>query len=106
MLRVLLVDDHAIVRDGLRSLLESNGLTVAGEAAHGREAIEMARTRPADVAVVDIGMQGLNGLDAARAMRREAPHLRIVMLTMHPEDEYVIRALREGATGYVPARPT
>jgi DNA-binding NarL/FixJ family response regulator len=101
VLRILLVDDHAVVREGLRSLLESKGLTVVGEAWEGRQAIELARTVPADVAVVDIGMQGLNGLDAARGMMRAAPHLRIVMLTMHTEDEYVVKALQMGAGCYV-----
>jgi DNA-binding NarL/FixJ family response regulator len=101
VLRILLVDDHAVVREGLRSLLESKGLTVVGEASQGRAAIELARTVHADVAVVDIGMQGLNGLDAARAMLRVAPLLRIVMLTMHTEDDYVVKALRMGARCYV-----
>jgi DNA-binding NarL/FixJ family response regulator len=101
MLRVLLADDHPVVRDGLRALLERHGLTVAGEAANGREAVELARTTGADVAILDIGMPELNGLDALRAIRREAPQLRVVLLTIHDDDAYVIEGRRLGAMGFV-----
>jgi DNA-binding NarL/FixJ family response regulator len=101
MLRVLLADDHPVVREGLRALLESHGLTVVGEAANGREAVELARTIKADVAILDIGMPELNGLDALRAIRREAPHLRSVLLTIHDDDSYVVEGRRLGALGFV-----
>ena len=101
MLRVLLADDHPVVREGLRALLESHGLTVAGEASNGREVVELARTTRADVAILDIGMPELNGLDALRAIRREAPHLRVVLLTIHDDDAYVVEGRRLGALGFV-----
>jgi DNA-binding NarL/FixJ family response regulator len=101
MLRVLLADDHPVVREGLRALLEGHGLTVVGEASNGREAVELARTTRADVAILDIGMPELNGLDALRAIRREAPQLRVVLLTIHDDDAYVIEGRRLGALGFV-----
>ena len=101
MVRILLADDHAVVREGLRGLLERNGNQVVAEAADGHEAVRLAATVSCDVAVMDIGMPGLNGLDAARAMLRQAPTLRIVMLTMHTEDAYVLRALQAGVRAYV-----
>jgi DNA-binding NarL/FixJ family response regulator len=101
MVRILLADDHAVVREGLRGLLERNGHEVVAEAADGLEAVRLAATVSCDVAVMDIGMPGLNGLDAARAMLRQAPTLRIVMLTMHTEDAYVLRALQAGVRAYV-----
>jgi DNA-binding NarL/FixJ family response regulator len=101
MLRVLLADDHAVLRQGLRSFLESKGVSVVGEACDGREAVRLAASLPLDAAVLDVGMPNLNGLEAARAIVRETPNLRIVLLTMHREDAYVLEALRAGVKGYV-----
>ena len=101
MLRVLLADDHPVVREGLRALLESHGLSVVGEAENGREAVELARTMKPDVAILDIGMPELNGLDALRAIRRDAPNLRTVLLTIHDDDAYVMEGRRLGALGFV-----
>ena len=101
MLRVLLADDHPVVRQGLRALLETHGITVVGEAENGREAVELARTKPADIAILDIGMPELNGLDALRAIRREAPRLRVILLTIHDDDAYVMEGRRLGALGFV-----
>ncbi|HET9326024.1 MAG TPA: response regulator transcription factor [Candidatus Eisenbacteria bacterium] len=101
MLRVLLADDHPVVREGLRALLECHGLSVVAEAENGREAVELARTTQPDVAVLDIGMPELNGLDALRAIRRESPHLRAVLLTIHDDDAYVMEGRRLGALGFV-----
>jgi len=101
MLRILLADDHAMVRDGLRALLESRGLTVTGEAENGREAVELARTVSADIAILDIGMPELNGLEALRAMRRAAPHLHVILLTMFDDEAYVVEGLKLGAKGFV-----
>jgi two-component system, NarL family, response regulator NreC len=100
-LRVLLADDHGIFRQGVRALLEREGFRVAGEAADGHEAIQMAGNLTPDVAVVDLGMPLLNGLDAAREIIRVSPRTRTILLTMHAEDPYVARALQAGIRGYV-----
>ena len=100
-LRVLLADDHRIFRQGVRALLEREGFHVTGEAADGHEAIQMAGNLTPDVAVVDLGMPLLNGLDAAREITRVSPRTRTILLTMHAEDPYVARALKAGIRGYV-----
>ena len=100
-IRILLADDHLVVREGLRSLLEAAGFKVVGEARDGREALKLARMLEPEVTVMDIGMPGLNGVDACRELLREVPEMRIIVLTMHGEDAYVIEALRSGARGYV-----
>ncbi len=102
MIRVLLADDHALVRDGLRAVLSrERDLQVVGEATDGREALRVAETAKPDVAVLDLSMPLLNGLDAARqlAARDQAP--RTILITMHAEDRYVLDALRAGVRGYV-----
>jgi len=99
--RILLADDHLVVREGLRALLEAAGFKVVGEARDGREAIKLAKLLEPEVTVFDIGMAGLNGVDACRELLREVPEMRIIMLTVHAEDAYVIEALRAGARGYV-----
>jgi DNA-binding NarL/FixJ family response regulator len=100
-IRVLLADDHELVRDGIKITLESNGLTIVGEASEGREAVRMARDLKPDVAVFDVSMPGLNGVDAARLAIKETPGLKIVLLTVHTENEYVDEALKAGVSGYV-----
>jgi DNA-binding NarL/FixJ family response regulator len=100
-LRILLADDHAILRDGLRALLEAAGYQIAGETGHGRETLRLVRELRPDVVVVDIAMPGLNGVDATRAIQRESPDTRVVVLTVHEEEAYVAEALRAGARGYV-----
>jgi DNA-binding NarL/FixJ family response regulator len=100
-IRVLLADDHELVRDGIKTTLESNGLTIVGEASEGREAVKMARDLKPDVAVFDVSMPGLNGVDAARLAIKETPGLKIVLLTVHTENEYVDEALKAGVSGYV-----
>jgi DNA-binding NarL/FixJ family response regulator len=97
----LLADDHLVVREGLRSLLEAAGFKIVGEARDGREALKLARMLEPEVTVMDIGMPGLNGVDACRELLREVPEMRIILLTVHSEDAYVIEALRAGARGYV-----
>jgi DNA-binding NarL/FixJ family response regulator len=99
--RVLLADDHALFREGLRHLLDARGFTVVGEAADGREAVRLARSVDPDIAVVDIGMPGLNGIDATRELRRDSPTLPVILLTVHDESAYVADALRAGARGFV-----
>lgn len=99
--RILLADDHLIVRQGLRALLEREGFAVAAEVADGREAIRAAQERCPDVAVLDFGMPLLNGLGAAHEILRVCPRAKAVLLTMHTEDRYVLEALQAGVKGYV-----
>ena len=100
-LRVLLADDHQIVRDGLKALLAREGVEVIGEAGDGQEAVRLASVLAPDVVVMDLTMPTLNGLDAARAILRIAPRMGVVLLTMHAEDHQIIEALRAGVRGYV-----
>jgi len=99
--RVLLAEDHSILRQGVRKLLEAAGFEVVGESTNGREALALARQLSPDVVVLDIGIPGLNGIDTARSVVRDVPSTRVVMLTVHSEDAYVLEALRAGARGYV-----
>ncbi|MFE7324027.1 response regulator [Streptomyces sp. NPDC057565] len=100
--RILLADDHALVRRGVRLVLESEpDLTVVGEADDGAHAIELARDVDADLAVLDIAMPRMTGLQAARALAKSRPDLRILFLTMHDSEQYFFEALRVGACGYV-----
>jgi DNA-binding NarL/FixJ family response regulator len=100
--RVLLADDHAILRGGLRLVLEREpGLTVAGEAVDGREAVDWMANHEAEVVVMDVGMPGLNGIEATAEILRRRPHCPVVILSMHSDETYVLRCLRAGARGYV-----
>jgi len=98
---VLLADDHLIVRQGLRALLEGEGFEVMAEVGDGQEAAKVARQRCPDVAVLDYAMPALNGLDAAREILRACPRAKAILLTMHTDDRYVLEALRAGIKGYV-----
>jgi len=100
-LRVLLADDHDMVRQGFRALLEREGVEVVGEAENGREAVRLAEALEPDVAVLDLSMPGLNGLDAARTILHSRPKLGVVLLTMHTEEAHIVAALRAGVRGYV-----
>lgn len=102
MIRVLLADDHSIVRDGLRRIIEDSGeMEVVAEAADGRDALrQVAEARP-DVAVIDISMPGLDGLEVVTRLQTEAPELPVLILTMHEEAQYVVRAIEAGAMGYL-----
>ena len=99
--RVVLADDHAIVRAGLKKLLESLGVEVVGEAADGRELLALLDTLHPDVALLDVAMPGLNGIEAAARIAREHPRTRVLILSMHQNEDYVRRALRAGAAGYL-----
>jgi two-component system response regulator NreC len=98
---VLLADDHVMVRQGLRALLEQAGMAVIGEASDGQEALQIAYHQQPDVAVLDIGMPHLNGLEAARRLHEALPQTKIILLTMHTEAAYVLEAVQAGAVGYV-----
>ena len=105
MIRVLLADDHSVVRDGLRRLVDGAGdMTVVAEAADGREAIRMAAESLPDVAVVDISMPGLDGLEVVERIHGAQPKTAILVLTMHEEEQYVVRAFGVGASGYITKR--
>lgn len=99
--RVLLADDHQLVREGLRALLERAGHAVVGEAADGREACRLARKLQPDIALLDLSMPLLNGLDAAREIQRGSPRTRTILLTMYTERPFVLQAMQAGARGYV-----
>ena len=99
--RILLADDHAVVRQGLKALLERDGFEVVAEADDGRAAVHHAREHCPDVAVLDFSMPLLNGLDAAVEILRICPRSRIILLTMHTDDHYVLAALQAGVKGYV-----
>ena len=100
-LRILLADDHQIVRQGLKALLEREQFQVIAEASDGHEAIRQAQALRPDVAVLDVSMPQLNGVDAAREIARAVPGVRTILLTVHTEDAYVVTALRAGIKGYV-----
>jgi DNA-binding NarL/FixJ family response regulator len=101
-IRILLVDDHALVRAGVRRILDAEPhLTVVAEASNGAEAVELARTISPDLAVLDISMPRMTGLQAAREIRRRAPSVQTLMLSMHDNEQYFFSALKAGACGYV-----
>lgn len=101
-IRVLLADDHRLVRAGLRALLHSlEGVQVVAEAGNGYEALQLTEQHQPDVAIMDIGMEGLNGLEAAARMTKFTPAPRIIILSMHANEEYVRRSLQAGAAGYL-----
>jgi DNA-binding NarL/FixJ family response regulator len=99
--RIILADDHTIVRQGIKSLLEREGMQVVAEAADGREAIRHAEALAPDIVVMDIGMPTLNGMEAARELARCCPKVKPILLTQHDEPQYVSAALRAGVKGYV-----
>ncbi len=100
-LRVILADDHALVRAGFRALLQELGLQVVAEASNGRDVLQQAAQYPVDVVLMDIAMPELNGLEATARLKEQFPNVRVVILSMHANIEYVRRALRAGASGYL-----
>ncbi len=101
-IRILLADDHTVVRRGLRLLLEGQPeFSVVAEAADGKQAVEAAEASKPDVVVLDIGMPNLNGIEAAQRIASAVPHAAIVILSMHSDEGYVLRALKAGAKGYL-----
>jgi len=102
MIRVLLADDHAIVRAGLKEILADTGdIEVTGEAANGQEVLARVFTQDFDVAVLDMSMPGRNGIELIKLVKAEKPKLRILVLSMHSEEQYAVRALKAGASGYL-----
>jgi DNA-binding NarL/FixJ family response regulator len=103
MIRVLVADDHTLVRESLVSVLNGSGAcTVVGQAADGLAAVEQAHLLRPDVAIVDISMPGLSGVEVVRRLKVELPTVRTLVLTMHEEEEYVLHMVRAGASGYLP----
>lgn len=101
-IRVLIADDHAIVRQGLRSILaDTEDMSVSGEAENGVRALQMARSGDYDVVLMDVNMPDRNGIDTLKLIKKELPKLPVLMLSMYPEDQYAIRALKAGASGYL-----
>ncbi len=102
MLRVLLADDHAVVRSGLKQILtEIPEVGAVGEAPNGEEALAMVRAEHWDVLVLDMSMPGRGGLDVLKDVRRERPQTKVLVLSMHPEDQFAVRLLKAGASGYL-----
>jgi len=101
-IRVLIADDHAIVRAGLRTLIAAEpGMELVGEATGGHDAIQMAGTLNPDVAVLDLSMPDLDGLEATRRIKRETPTVRVLILTVHEDEALLREAIRSGASGYI-----
>jgi DNA-binding NarL/FixJ family response regulator len=101
-IRIILADDHTLVRAGFRALFQSiEGIEVVAEASDGREALRLIAVHQPDIILMDIAMSGLNGLEAAARVVQEFPDVRVVMLSMHANEEYVLQALRYGAMGYL-----
>jgi len=100
--RILLVDDHQLVRRGLAQIIqECPGMEVAGEAGDGQEAVDLARTVDFDVIVLDIALPGRGGLEVLPELKAARPNARVIVLTMYPEEQYAIRSLRDGASAYL-----
>ncbi len=101
-MRVLIVDDHTMVRESLVGALQAAGdVQVVAQAANGAEAIEMALQVRPEIVVTDLSMPGINGIEVVRRLREALPEVRVLVLTMHTEDEYVLQAVRAGASGYL-----
>jgi len=102
MIRIILADDHQVVRQGVKALIEAEGdMTIIGEVSDGTEVSDLVEQLKPDVLVLDLMMPGLNGLEVARQVNKRRPETRIVMLSMHANEAYVLQSLRHGASGYV-----
>jgi len=101
MIKVLVADDHAIIREGLKRILEGSDVQVVAEAATGPETLEMARKSRPDIVLLDVSMPGGDGLETAKDLKRLNPKVRVLMLTVHPEDSFAVRCLTQGADGYM-----
>jgi DNA-binding NarL/FixJ family response regulator len=102
VIRILIADDHAIVREGLKQIVrETADMAIAGEASSGEELLDLARTESGDVVLLDLAMPGRGGIDTLRQLKKENPELPVLILSIYPEDQYAVRALRDGASGYL-----
>lgn len=102
MVKILVADDHAIVREGLKQILaDTDDIHVAGEASCSQQVLDMVRSRDFDLVLLDISMPGLNGLDTVKLLKKEKPNLKMLVLSIHPEDQYAVRAIKAGASGYL-----
>ena len=102
MIRILIADDHTIVRHGLKQIVNAEPqLTTVGEARNGNEVLELVGTLPVDVVVLDISMPGRNGLETLKELKRRHPSVAVIVLSMHPKDQYAVRVLKAGASGYI-----
>jgi len=102
MIRVLIADDHTIVRHGLKQIVDAEpDMATVGEAKNGNEVIELVRKTPVDIVVLDISMPGRNGLETLKDLKREQPAIAVIVLSMHPKDQYAVRVIRAGAAGYL-----
>jgi two-component system response regulator NreC len=100
-IRILLADDHAMIRQGLKAILEAEGFQVPGEASNGIQAVELSQKLRPDIVVLDISMPLLNGIDASRQILEARPQTKIILLTAHTQEQYVLQGLRHGVTGYL-----
>jgi len=102
MIKILIVDDHAVVRKGVRQILEdANEISVYGEASNGREAIQLCMQTDFDIALLDIALPDTNGIEVLKQLRHLKPKIRVLILSMYPEEQYALRALQAGAAGYL-----
>lgn len=102
MIRIAIADDHGVMREGLRlQLLQHEGFEVVGEAADGRQAVKLAEDLTPDVLIMDIGMPNLNGIEATAQITKRCPAVRVIILSVHSDEEYLLRALGAGAKGYL-----
>lgn len=102
MIKIIIVDDHRIVREGLKQIIsDTSDISVVDEASNGQEAINKIRNNDCDVMLLDISMPGRSGLEILKEIKNESPKLSILILTMHPEEQYAVRVLRAGASGYL-----
>ena len=99
--RIVLADDHVLVRQGLKSLIEREHFQVLAEASDGQDAVRLIEAHHPDIAILDISMPVLNGIDAARGLSRSAPKTKVILLTQHEEEQYIHEALEAGVKGYV-----
>jgi len=102
VIRILVADDHSVVRQGLKQIVADNpDMEIVGEAGTGEEALELVRSGSFDLVILDISMPGQGGLDILRELKAQAPALKVIILSMHPEEQYAVRCLRDGASAYL-----
>jgi len=102
MIKILIADDHPVVRKGLKEIIEETpGMVVGGEASNGQEVLENVRKSDYDVVLLDISMPGRSGLEILKELKSEKPELSVLILSIHPEEQYAVRALKAGASGYL-----